>query len=99
MIAFKRLDTQRTINLVFSSWFLSHSLIACCSRESMDHWSDHYLIECSFLFSPHTFPHVPNALWKIADKAVLSLRVMELDQFPRCIKNHEDIDEKVDRLV
>jgi hypothetical protein len=66
-ITFKRHDAQSTIDLVFSSSSLSNTLTACCSREDLDHGSDHYHIESSFLFSPHTVPHVPKPLWRKAE--------------------------------
>jgi hypothetical protein len=68
-------------------------------REDLDHGSDHYPIETSFLFSPHVSPHVPKPLWRKADKAALSLRARELDQLTRNYKNLKDIDVGVDRLV
>jgi hypothetical protein len=35
----------------------------------------------------------------MADKAALSLRAKELDLFPNCFENCDDIDTGVDRLV
>ncbi len=58
MIMFKKLDAQSTIDLVFSSSSLLHTLTACRSREDLDHGSDYYPIESSFFFSPHTSSHV-----------------------------------------
>ncbi len=37
MITFKRYNAQITINYVFFSLSLSHTLKACCSREDLDH--------------------------------------------------------------
>jgi hypothetical protein len=94
---FKRHNAQSTIDLVFSCSFLSQTLTACRSREDLDHGSDHYPIQSSFLFSPHTAPHVPKPLWKKADKAALSLSAREFDFFPRTYEKCEDIDAGVDR--
>jgi hypothetical protein len=71
------------IDLVFSSPALSNTLTACCLREDLDHGSDHFPIETSFLFSPHVSPHIPKPLWRKANKAALSLKAMELDLLPR----------------
>jgi hypothetical protein len=68
-------------------------------REDLDHWSDHYPIETSFLFSPYVSPHAPKALWRKADKAALSQRARELDLLPRSYEKCEDVDAGVDRLV
>ncbi len=68
-------------------------------REDLDHGSDHFPIETSFLFSPHVSPHVPKPLWRKANKAALSLKATELDLLLRNYKNCEDIDAGVDRLV
>jgi endonuclease/exonuclease/phosphatase family metal-dependent hydrolase len=61
-ITFQRHDAQRTIDIVFSSPSPSHTLTACCSREVLDHGSDHYPIESSVLFTPHTYAHVSRPL-------------------------------------
>jgi hypothetical protein len=68
-------------------------------REDLDHGSDHYPIETSFLFSPHVFPHVPKPLWRKADKATLTQRARELDLLPKNYENCKDIDAGVDSLV
>jgi hypothetical protein len=68
-------------------------------REDLDHRSDHFPIETSFLFSPPLSPHVPKPLWKKANKAVLSLKATELDLLPRNYENCKEIDAGVDRLV
>jgi hypothetical protein len=58
---------------------------------------DHYSTQSSFLFSPHTFPHVEKPLWRVANKAALSLGARELYLFPRCIEHCADKDTGVDR--
>jgi hypothetical protein len=78
---------------------LINILTACRLREDLDHGSDDYPIETSFLFSPHVSPPLLKPLWKKADKAALSLRAKELDLLPRIYENCEDIDAGVDRLV
>jgi hypothetical protein len=90
---------KSTIDLVFSSPFLSSSVTACGSREDLDQGSDHLPIETSFLFSPKFSPHVPKTLcWK-AYKVALTVRARKLDLMPRSYDNIEDIDAGVDRLV
>jgi endonuclease/exonuclease/phosphatase family metal-dependent hydrolase len=71
IITFKRHGGESTIDLVFSSSDLMNSLTACCLREDLDHGSDHYPIETSFLLSPHIFPQVQEPLWRKADTATL----------------------------
>jgi hypothetical protein len=68
-------------------------------REDLEHRSEHYRIETSFMFSPKVSPHVPKPLWRKADKAVLSQRARELDLLPRSDENCKDIDTGMDRLV
>jgi hypothetical protein len=87
------------IDLVFSSPALSNTLIACCLRKDLDHGSDHFPIETSFMFTPHVSPHIPKPLWRKANKDVLSSKATELDLPPRNYENCEDIDAGVDRLV
>jgi hypothetical protein len=98
-ITFKRHGGESTIDLVFTSSDLMDSLTACCLREDLDHWSDHYPIETSFLFSPHVSPHAPKPLWGKADKAALSQRARELDLLPKYYEKCKDIYAGVDRLV
>jgi hypothetical protein len=98
-ITFKRHGGESTIDLVFSSFDMMNSLTACHLREDLDHESDHYPIETSFLFSPHVSPHAPRPLWRKADKAALSQRARELDILPRNYENCKDIDAGVDKLV
>ncbi len=99
MITFKRHNAQSTIDPVFSSSSLSHTLTACRSSEDQDHWSGQYPIGSSLLFSPHSSPPVPKPLWKMADKAAISLKARKLDLFPRRFENCENIDVGVNRLV
>ncbi len=99
IITFKRYDAQSTIDHVFFSSSLSHILIAGHSREDLDYGSDHYPIENSFLFSPYLSSHVSRPLWRMADKAALSLRAKELDLFPKHYENCIDLDTGDDRLV
>jgi hypothetical protein len=87
------------IDLVFSSPELLKTLTASHLREDLNHGSDHYLIETSFLFSPHDSPHVTNPLWMMAEKAALSLKARELELLLRNYKYCEDIDTGVERLV
>jgi hypothetical protein len=96
-ITFKRHGGESTIDLVFSSSDLMNSLTACYLREDLDHGSDHYPIETSFLCSPHVSPHASRPFSRKADKAVLSQTAGELDLLPRNYKNCEDIDAGVDR--
>ncbi len=98
-VTFKWHNAQSTIDLVFSSCSLTLTLTACHSREDLDHGSDHYPIESSFLCSPHTAPHVPRLLWRKADKVALSMRARELNLFPRTYEKCQDIDAGVDKLV
>jgi hypothetical protein len=98
-ITFKRHGGESMIDLVFSSSDLMNSLTACCLRDDLDHGSDHYPIETSFLFAPHVSPHAPKPLWRKADKAALSQRARELDLLPRNNEKCGDIDAGVDRLV
>jgi hypothetical protein len=92
-------NSQITINLVFSSLSLSHTLTACRLREDLDHGSDHYHIGSSFLFSPHLIPHVLKPLEKKADRVSLSLSARELDLFQLNFETSKDIDTGVDKLV
>jgi hypothetical protein len=89
-VSFERHDVESTIDLVFFSFFLFHTFIFCFSREDLDHESDHYHIEISSVFSPHTALHVSKPLWKKADKVVLSLSARELDLFHRNFENCKD---------
>jgi hypothetical protein len=98
-ITFKRHNAQRTINLVFPSSSLSHTLTVGCSREILDHGSDYYTIESFFLFSLHTTLHVPKPLWLMADKAALLLRARKLNKLSRLFENCKEIVAGVDRLV
>ncbi len=82
---FKRYNAQSPTVHVFSSSALSHTLIACHKREELDHGSDHYPIESSFLFHPCTSPLFPKPLWRMADTMALSLRAREFNLFPRHI--------------
>ncbi len=68
-------------------------------RKDLDHGSDHYPIETSFLFSPHVSPHTPKFLSRKAKKAALSERARELDLMPGNYENCKDVDAGVDRLV
>ncbi len=61
-LTFRRHSEESTIDLVFSSSALSNTLTDCRLREDLDHGSDHYLIETSYLFSPHVSLHVPKPL-------------------------------------
>jgi hypothetical protein len=96
---FKRHNAQSTIDLVFSSSPLSHTLAACRSREDLDHGSDYYPIDSTFLFSPHKAIHVPKPLWRKADEVALSLSFRELDLFLKNFQNCKDIYAGIDRLV
>jgi endonuclease/exonuclease/phosphatase family metal-dependent hydrolase len=58
-IIFKRHGGESTIDFICSSSDLLNSLTACRLTEDLDHGSDHYPIETSFLLSPHASPHVP----------------------------------------
>jgi hypothetical protein len=98
-ITYSKNRGKSTIDLVFSSSHLSNSLTSCCSREDLDHGSDHYPVEITFLFSPHVSPFVPKPQWKKADNVALALRARELDLLPGSYENCKDIDEGVERLV
>jgi hypothetical protein len=98
-IACRKNGGESTIVLVFSSSYLSYTLIACCLREDLDHGSDHFPIETAILFSPLVPLFVLKPQWRKADKVVLVVRAGELDLMLRNYKHCKDIDEGVEWLV
>jgi hypothetical protein len=87
------------IDLVFSSSHLANSFTGCCSREDLDHGSDHFPIETAFSFSPLVFAFIPKPPWRKANRAALALRARELDFMPNNYTNCEHVHKGVEILV